>query len=70
VNVTRSVAYFRGAGITQPTLLVLLWAAIAAGMVAIAWRRQPRPRQPASTEDGGHPQREPLPTEPHPALGL
>jgi hypothetical protein len=68
VNVTRSVAYFRGAGITQPTLLMLLWAAIAAGTVAIAWRRQPRP-QLASTEDSGHPQREPLPAEPHPALG-
>jgi hypothetical protein len=66
---TRSVAYFRGAGITQPTLLMLLWAAIAAGTVAIAWRRQPRPPQPASTADSGHPQREPLPAEPRPALG-
>lgn len=69
VSVTRSMAYFRGAGITQPALLMLLWAAIAAGTVAIAWRRQPRTPQPASTADSGHPQPEPLPAEPRPALG-
>jgi len=40
VKVTRSVAYFHNVGITQPTLVMLLWAAIAAGPVAIAWRRQ------------------------------
>ncbi len=42
VNVTRSVAYFHGVGITPSTLLMLLWAAIAAGTVAIAWRRPAR----------------------------
>jgi hypothetical protein len=40
VNVTRSVAYFHNVDITQPTLVMLLWAAIAAGTVAIAWLRQ------------------------------
>jgi hypothetical protein len=42
VDVTRSVAYFHNANITQPTLVMLLWAAIAVGRVAIAWLRQPR----------------------------
>ena len=41
VDVIRSVAYFHGAGTTQPTLILLLWAAVA--------RRQPRPR-PAVTQ--------------------
>lgn len=41
VNVIRSVAYFSNADITPPTLLILLWAAIAAAVVAIAWLRQP-----------------------------
>jgi hypothetical protein len=44
VKVTRSVAYFHNADITPPTLLMLLWAAIAAGTVATAWLRQPRTR--------------------------
>lgn len=59
VNVTRSVAYFRAAGITRPTLLMLLWAAIAAGTVAIAWRRQPRASQSASAADRGLSRRKP-----------
>jgi hypothetical protein len=42
VNVARSVAYFHDADIARPTLLMLLWAAIAAATVAIAWRRQSR----------------------------
>jgi hypothetical protein len=42
VDITRSVAYFHNANITQPTLIMLLWAAIAAGTVAFAWLRQPR----------------------------
>jgi len=42
VDVTRSVAYFHNANITQPTLVMLLWAVIAVGTVAIAWLRQPR----------------------------
>jgi hypothetical protein len=40
----RSVAYFHNADTTQPTLVMLLWAAIAAGTVAIAWLRQSRTR--------------------------
>lgn len=42
VDITRSVAYFHNANITQPTLIMLLWAAIAVGTVAFAWIRQPR----------------------------
>jgi hypothetical protein len=38
VDVTRGVAYFHNADITQPTLLMLLWLAVAAGTVGIAWR--------------------------------
>lgn len=41
VDVTRSVAYFHNADITQPTLVLLLWAAIAVAAVAIAWLQQP-----------------------------
>jgi hypothetical protein len=51
VDVTRSVAYFHNADITQPTLLLLLWAAITVGTVAIAWLQQPHPPQLASTAD-------------------
>ena len=43
VDLTRSVAYFHNASTTQPTLVMLLWVALAAGTVGIAWRRQPRP---------------------------
>jgi hypothetical protein len=43
-DATGSVAYFHNADITQPTLLMLLWAGIAAGPVAIAWLQQPRMR--------------------------
>jgi hypothetical protein len=46
VDVTRSVAYFHYAGIARPTLVMLLWAAIAAGTVAVAWLRQSRVRLP------------------------
>ncbi|HEY2651080.1 MAG TPA: hypothetical protein VGI50_04095 [Solirubrobacteraceae bacterium] len=41
VKVTRAVAYFHSSGIAQATLVLGLWAAIAAGIVAVAWRRQP-----------------------------
>ena len=44
VKVIRSVAYFNNADIAPPTLLMLLWTAIAAGVVAIAWLRQPGTR--------------------------
>ena len=46
VKITRSVAYFHNAGLIQPTLLMLLWAAIAAAAVATAWLRQPRAQRP------------------------
>ena len=49
VDVTRSVAYFHNADITQPTLVLLLWAAITVGTVAIAWLQQPHPPQLPST---------------------
>jgi hypothetical protein len=55
------VAYFHGAGTTQPTLIMLLWAAIAAGTVVIAWRRQPRLRplpRVVPAADSGVPGRE------------
>ncbi len=50
VDVTRSVAYFNSADITQPTLVLLLWTAIAAGAVAAAARRQLRAR-PAGAQN-------------------
>jgi hypothetical protein len=40
VKLTRSVAYFNNVGIAQATLVLGLWAAIAAATVAIAWLRQ------------------------------
>jgi ABC-type multidrug transport system permease subunit len=49
VKVTRSVAYFHNNGIAQATLVLALWAAIAAAVLAVAWMRQPRVR-PASGE--------------------
>jgi hypothetical protein len=39
------------ANIAQPTFVMLLWAAIALGTVAIAWRRQPRTPQLLSAAD-------------------
>ena len=48
VKITRSVAYFHNAGITQTTLVLGLWAAAAAGTVAIAWLRQSRARSAAA----------------------
>jgi hypothetical protein len=44
VTVTRSVAYFHSSSMTQSTLVLGLWAVIAAATVAIAWRRQSRAR--------------------------
>ena len=52
VSIIRSVAYFRSADIARPTLLMLLWAAIAAGLVAVAWLRQP-PTRPTGAEPRG-----------------
>jgi hypothetical protein len=49
VKVTRSVAYFHNNGIAQATLVLALWAAIAAAVLAVAWMRQPRVR-PAGGE--------------------
>jgi hypothetical protein len=46
VKITRSVSYFHDADITQPTLLMLLWAAVAGGTVAAAWLRQSGKRLP------------------------
>jgi hypothetical protein len=46
VSITRSVAYFHTADITQPTLVLLAWAAIAAGTTALARRQQSRPQRP------------------------
>jgi hypothetical protein len=42
VKVTRGVAYFHNTGIAQATLVLGLWAAIAAATVAVAWLRQSR----------------------------
>lgn len=50
VKVTRGVAYFRNAGIAQATLVLGLWAAIAAAAVAVAWLRQSDAR-PAGGEE-------------------
>jgi hypothetical protein len=50
VKVTRGVAYFHNDGIAQATLVLALWAAIAAAVVAVAWLRQSRAR-PAGRED-------------------
>jgi hypothetical protein len=49
VTVTRSVAYFHSSSMTQSTLVLGLWAVIAAATVAIAWRRQSR-AQPAGVQ--------------------
>jgi hypothetical protein len=48
VKVTRSIAYFHGTGIAQATLVLGLWAAVAAGIVAAAWLRQPSRARPAA----------------------
>ena len=67
VDVIRSVAYFRGADTTRPTLIMLLWAAVAAGTVVIAWLRQPRvrPLPPVvSAADSSVPRRERVSAEP------
>lgn len=40
VSITRGVAYFHYSGISQATLVLCLWAAVAAATVAVAWRQQ------------------------------
>ncbi len=45
VKITRSVAYFDGADLAPPTLILLLWAAFVIVVVGIAWRRQPNQRR-------------------------
>ncbi len=42
VKVTRAVAYFHDTGIAQATLVLGLWAAVAAATLAVAWLRQSR----------------------------
>jgi hypothetical protein len=39
VDLTRGVAYFHNADTTRPALVMVLWVALAAGTVGIAWRR-------------------------------
>lgn len=68
VDVMRGVAYFGGAGIVAPTLIMLGWAAIAAGTVTIAARRQSRTR-PAVARPGRIHQRTPVSAAPRPAPG-
>ena len=46
VKITRGVTYFHNADLTRPTLLLLLWAAIAVGTLAAARLRQTRSRLP------------------------
>ena len=62
------VAYFCGADLTRPTLIMLLWAAIAAATVAIAARRQPRTRA-AAAQPSRIPERAPVPADPRLSLG-
>jgi hypothetical protein len=62
VKVTRSVAYFHNTGIAQATLVLGLWAAIAAATVTVAWLRQSR-AQPAGAPNIG-----PEPPRASPAL--
>jgi hypothetical protein len=40
VKVTRGIAYFHYVGIAQATLVLGLWAALAAATIAVAWLRQ------------------------------
>jgi ABC-type multidrug transport system permease subunit len=40
VKIIRSVAYFDGADTLAPTLILLVWAAIALVVVGVAWDRQ------------------------------
>jgi hypothetical protein len=46
VKITRSIAYFHGAGIAQATVVLGVWAAVAAGIVAAAWLRRPSRARP------------------------
>jgi hypothetical protein len=46
VKITRGVTYFHNADLIRPTLLLLLWAAIAVGALAAARLRQTRSRLP------------------------
>lgn len=40
VKITRSVAYFGGADIVAPELILMVWAAMAFVVLGIAWYRQ------------------------------
>jgi hypothetical protein len=53
VKVTRGVAYFHNAGIAQATVVLGLWAAIAAATVAVAWLRPSRAHQAGAQGIGG-----------------
>jgi hypothetical protein len=68
VTITRGVAYFHNAGIAQATLVLGLWAALAAGAVAFAWVRQARPRStgPRSSLTPGETSSAPIPTHARP----
>lgn len=62
VKVTRGIAYFHNTGIAQATLVLGLWAAIAAATVTIAWLRQSR------TQPAGALSNAPEPPRAHPTL--
>ena len=59
VKVTRGIAYFHDVGIAQATLVLGLWAVLAAATVAVAWLRQTRarPTGSASIADTTEPRR-------------
>jgi hypothetical protein len=77
VNVMRSVPYFHGADTAQPTLIMLAWAALAVGVVAVAARRQPHTRPAGvqmtqtnqTTRTSRLPQRTPVLAEPRRTMG-
>jgi hypothetical protein len=49
VKITRSIAYFHSTGIAQATLVLGVWAAVAAGTVVAASRRRPSGGRPAAS---------------------
>lgn len=49
VKITRDVAYFDGAGVGLPIVILAVWIAIAALVVGVAWLRQPSRRQASTT---------------------
>jgi hypothetical protein len=57
VKVTRGIAYFHDTGIAQATLVLVLWAALAAATVAIAWLRQSRAKSAGALNIGPEPPR-------------